>query len=641
MDAATFLELPEEKLQAFLEDNRFPDKYTTDTIFSLVRDQKISPMTLVEYLDDANTLLFDTDVIGAEVYSSTDGGRSWKKTHTQYLDLVYNTYGYYFGQIRVSPFDSKKLYILGVPILISGDGGATWKSIDGDNVHGDHHALWLSPVRDKHMILGNDGGINISYDDGLNYFKCNSPAVGQFYSVHTDRAEPYHVYGGLQDNGVWGGSHLYSYSTDWHNSGDYPYDFLYGGDGMQVQVDFRNNNTVYTGLQFGNYARVDKNSDRSKYITPRHDLMERPFRWNWQAPILLSRHQQDIFYMGSNYLHRSLDGGESFDVISPDLTKGGKPGDVPYGTLTTIHESPLEIGVIYTGSDDGLIYLTQDFGKTWKRLSDALPPDLWVSRVKASSHEKSRVYASLNGYRWDNFNSYLYASEDFGATWTRIGLDLPAEPINVVIEDPVNEDILFVGTDHGLYVSLDRGKHFMGTGNTLPSVAVHDLDIQPVEHHLLVGTHGRSFYLADLTQLELMDSSLLADDLHLFAIPESGMRSSERWGTRSADWIEYYDPEVEIPVYSITARRIMLQVLHGDVLVYEREVQVDRGLNFIEYDLSVDKDKVNKFYKSYAVVEPRATLKPSENGVQYLQKGAYKVIIASSGIESSQPFELK
>jgi photosystem II stability/assembly factor-like uncharacterized protein len=221
MSKDAFLALNEKHLKAFLEENRVPEKYTTDTLFTLVRQDIIKPITLVEYLEDANAQLFDTEVIGAEVYVSHDGGMHWTRTHETYLDQLYYSYGYYFGQIRVSPLNSQKLYILGVPILMSSDGGATWKSIGGDNVHGDHHALWVSDARDGHLLLGNDGGINISYDDGDHWFKCNSPAVGQFYTVHTDRAKPYHVYGGLQDNGVWGGSHQYRSGTGWHSSGRY------------------------------------------------------------------------------------------------------------------------------------------------------------------------------------------------------------------------------------------------------------------------------------------------------------------------------------------------------------------------------------------------------------------------------------
>jgi len=252
------------------------------------------------------------------------------------LDGVYNSYGYYFGQIRVDPTDPMRLYIMGVPIVRSDDGGATWTNISAQNVHADHHALWINPKMSSHIINGNDGGINISYDYGATYIKCNSPSVGQFYYINVDNAEPYNVYGGTQDNGVWVGSHNYRKGVRWHMNGDYPYQAIMGGDGMQVQIDNRDNNTVYTGFQFGNYFRIDKSTEDRTYITPKHELGDRPYRWNWQSPILLSPHNQDILYMGANKLLRSMDQGTTFTEVSEDLTTGGKKGDVAYGTITTI-----------------------------------------------------------------------------------------------------------------------------------------------------------------------------------------------------------------------------------------------------------------------------------------------------------------
>ncbi len=425
MSKDSFLQLKPYLIKEFLQNNGFPEKYTVESVRAMVEKDKIKPAALAEYTEDANSLLFDTPVIGLEIYSSANEGKSWKKTHEGYIDQGYNSYGYYFGNIRVSPRNPNKLYMLGFPVLRSDDGGKTWKSINGDNVHVDHHALWVSPTRDGHLILGNDGGINISYDDGESWVKCNSPAVGQFYAVAVDMAKPYNVYGGLQDNGVWKGPSTYQYSTEWHGSGRYPYSELVGGDGMQVAVDTRNNEIVYTGFQFGNYYRFNTRTEERKFITPKHDLGERPYRWNWQTPIHLSVHNQDILYMGAHKVFRSFNGGEKFDAISGDLTKGGQKGDVPYGTLSSIHESPLRFGLIYAGSDDGLVHVTRDGGQVWQNISAGLPEDMWVSRVQASKFDEGTVYVSLNGYRWDNFTPYLYVSSDYGKTWRRLGKDLP------------------------------------------------------------------------------------------------------------------------------------------------------------------------------------------------------------------------
>ena len=291
-----------------------------------------------------------------------------------YAMSPYGHHGYYFGTIRVSATDPQRLYVLGVPVLRSDDGGTTWRGINAENVHSDHHALWSDPNQPGHLILGNDGGINISYDDGESWIKCNEPALGQFYYVAVDMAEPYRVYGGLQDNGVWMGAHTYEASPGWQQSGQYGYKMIGGGDGMQVAVDCRDNETVYAGSQFGNYSRMNTRTGDREFITPQHKLSERPFRWNWQTPIHLSVHNPDILYMGSNYFHRSLNQGKDFVKISADLTLGGQPGDVPYGTLSAIHESPLQFGLLYAAPTMGSYTSVRTGATVGKTSAPGYPP---------------------------------------------------------------------------------------------------------------------------------------------------------------------------------------------------------------------------------------------------------------------------
>ncbi len=304
-----FLKLDKKLLGEFLEKNGFPKEFTADSIVKLVTANTIKPVTLVEYLEDANNNLFETPITGCEVYRSDDGGATWKKTHSTYLDNIYFTYGYYFGQIRVSPADPDRIYIWGVPVLTSGDGGKTFTSIGADNVHVDHHALWINPNRPDHIILGNDGGVHISYDNGKNWFKANTPAVAQAYHVAVDMATPYNVYTGLQDNGVWRAPSTYKHSPEWYQEGKYPYERLAGGDGMQTAVDTRDNATVYTGWQFGSYYRINEAKGEFVSIRPKHKLGERPLRFNWMTPVALSKYNQDILYIAANRLYRSFDKG--------------------------------------------------------------------------------------------------------------------------------------------------------------------------------------------------------------------------------------------------------------------------------------------------------------------------------------------
>lgn len=626
MSKADFLALDAKKVKQYLKDNGFPKEYGYDQVKAMIERDEIKPIALVEYIENANSLLFDTPVIGLEIYRSDNEGKKWSKTHEGYLDGVYYSYGYYFGQIRVAQNDPNKLYILGVPVLRSDDGGANWKSINAPNVHSDHHALWINPNRPGHLILGNDGGINISYDDGETWNKCNSPALGQFYHIAVDMDKPYNVYGGLQDNGVWTGPSTYSASNRWHSSGQYPYKSILGGDGMQVAVDTRDNNTVYTGFQFGNYFKINKRSRARKYITPKHKLGDRPLRWNWQTPIHLSIHNQDILYMGSNKVHRSFDQGENFDEISGDLTTGGKKGDVAFSTLTTIHESPLKFGLLYVGSDDGLAHVSRDAGNTWVKISDGLPDDMWVTRIQASTHAENRVYACLNGYRWDDFRAMVYMSNDNGRTWIRIARDLPLESVNVIKEDPENEDILYVGTDHGLYVSLDRGTSFMLMNNQLPAAPVHDVVIHTRDKEMVVGTHGRSIYKASVKELQQLDQDMVAKNIHAFKMDK--VRYSSRWGNVSASWREVSTPEVNIPVYTNSDCNASVSVRDQDGLELKTfNVKLKKGLNYPKYDLSIDEQVLNEYNKKLEDSSEKIVVKPADNGKIYLYKGTYTLQI--------------
>jgi photosystem II stability/assembly factor-like uncharacterized protein len=412
----------------------------------------------------------------------------------------------------MSATDENKVMILGFNCLYSDNGGKTFIIKDKSNTHPDWHALWVNPNRDGHWVAGHDGGCNITYDYGKHWFKVTNNAVGQFYAITTDDAKPYNVFGGLQDNGTWYGSSKINTQFDEDEEPEieadaYNWNAIGGGDGMQVQVDLRDNKTVYSGYQFGYYNRRNLDGGRPISIHPMHELGEQKLRYNWQTPIWLSKHGSDVFYYGSNKFHRSLNNGEKLEALSGDLTNGKKEGKIPFGTLTTIVESPLKFGLVYVGSDDGNINVTKDGGYTFTNISKTLPTSVpqgfYVSRVMPSQHKESRVYITLNGYRNDNFTPYLLMSDDYGATWVQLGSDLPFEPINVVKEDPKNENIIYVGSDNGVYVSFNMGKSFMSmAGKNLPRVPVHDIAIQQRENEIIIGTHGRSAYVTKLEDIQ-------------------------------------------------------------------------------------------------------------------------------------------
>ncbi|RNC88019.1 MAG: glycosyl hydrolase [Winogradskyella sp.] len=621
MSTSEFLALEDKKLNTFLKTNGFQEKYRAENVKQMVRSGNVKPIDLAKYLEDANSLLFDTPVIGAEVYKSTDGGKTWKKTHDDYLDGVYFSYGYYFGHIHVSPTNEDDIYIYGVPIIKSKDGGKNWTSISAENVHADHHALWINPKNPNHLIDGNDGGVNITYDDGANWIKNNSPSVGQFYAINIDNEKPYNVYGGLQDNGVWKGANNSRENKAWHQQGQYPWKSIMGGDGMQIQIDSRNSNIVYTGYQFGNYFRLDLDSRNQKYIQPKHTLGENPYRFNWQTPILLSPHNQDILYLGGNKLMRSMNQGDDWEAISGDLTKGGKKGNVAYGTITSISESPFKFGLIYTGSDDGLVQYTQNGGGNWNNLT-GLPKDLWVSRVVASQHKKERVYVTLNGYRWDDFSVYVYMSDNYGQTWKNISSNIPASPVNVIKEDTENENILYLGTDNGAYVSFDMGASWEVFTHGLPNVAVHDIVIQPEAKHVLLGTHGRSIYQADISALQLLNPKFKNKPITFFDIKP--VRHSSRWGSSWSKWFDAFEPSTTVSFYSNSAGKKTLKILsEGGKELNQISADIDRGFNYLEYDLTLTEKGRKVLMKENTSID----INKANNGKYYLPKGKYTLQI--------------
>ncbi len=636
MSAKSFLNIEDKKLNAFLKTHDFQEKYRADNVKNLVRAGTVRPKDLAKYLEDANSMFFDTPVIGAEVYRSDNGGTSWTKTHSDYLDDIFFSYGYYFAQIQVNPNNKDHVYISGVPILKSKDGGKTFVSINGKNVHADHHALWINAQNPNHLVNGNDGGVNISYDDGEHWIKANQPNVGQFYAINTDNEDPYNVYGGLQDNGVWVGSHDAKEDDSWHQSGHYPWKKIMGGDGMQIMIDNRNANIVYTGYQFGNYYRLNRALEEQTYIQPKHELGESPYRFNWQTPILLSSHNQDILYLGGNKLMRSMNQGDDWTVISKDLTTGGKKGNVAYGTLTTISESPFQFGLLYTGSDDGLVYITKNSGGSWAKISDSFPKDLWVSRVVASSHKKDRVYVTLNGYRWDDFTAYVYASEDNGETWKNIGENLPLSPVNVIREDPKNENVLYLGTDNGTYVSLDRGKTWQAFSKGLPNVAIHDIVIQPEANDLLLGTHGRSIYKTNIEALQLLNSEIMNKNLHVYNT--SVIEWSDKWGDSWSKWFKPEVPSSTLKFYTKNPGKFSVKITtENDKTLQEFSTKADKGLNYVNYDLTITENGKTILEKEFEEEE----IPKRKNGKYYLPVGKYYVVISNNEIREKVSFGVR
>ena len=444
---------------------------------------------------------------GAQVYRSDDFGGTWRMVSesNDYMRGLSSTYGWVFGQIRVDPNDAETIYVMGLALNVSNDGGKTFRRLRG--MHGDHHALWINPEDSNYLINGNDGGINISYDAGANWrlFTDLIPAV-QFFNVMYDMDSPFHVYGSIQDHGSMRG--VVSISTNRDGTRQMrPVDWerAPGGEGSSHAIDPTDPNTVYSAGFYGQISRTELDSGmRGKRLLPPADPKEPPIRGQWIAPFIISPHNPRVIYHGMNFLYRSMNRGDNMHKISPDLTYNlmDQIGDIPYQTISTISESPFKFGLIYVGTDDGRVHVTYDSGLNWKRIESGIKPHRWISQIEASRHTDGTVYMSQNGKRNEDMTPYLWKSTDFGESWQSIVANIPSGPINVVREDPKNKNVLYVGTDLGAYVSNDGGDHWHVLANGLPTTFVSDLVIHPRDDIMVISTHGRGMWAMDVRTIQ-------------------------------------------------------------------------------------------------------------------------------------------
>jgi photosystem II stability/assembly factor-like uncharacterized protein len=443
----------------------------------------------------------------ATVYRSDNGGESWTLVcpltpeMKRLMEFHSGTYGWVFGQVRVDPNDENTVYTMGLGLNQSTDGGKTFKEIG--QMHGDHHGLWIDPDNSNYMVNVNDGGLVISYDKGKTWkeFQDNVP-VGQYFNVNYDMATPFHVYGSQQDWGSWRGVVDLSKGRDKIPAQNF--EIAPVGEGSNQAVDPNNPNIVYSAGFYGHMMRTDYGVGPNWYqgtksIFPQVYENEPPLRGQWMAPFLLSPHNPQIVYLGLQCVFRSRDRGDTWERISPDLTynTASEMGDIPYHTLFSLSESPLMPGLLYAGTDDGRAWVTKDGGKAWQELAAGLPYQKWVSRIQASAFKMSRAYMTQNGKRDDDFTPYVWKSEDYGKTWTSIAAGIPYGPVNVIREDPSNADILYLGTDGGVFVSKDAGKTWNVLGGNLPMTYVLDLVIHPRDNIIVIATHGRGMWALD------------------------------------------------------------------------------------------------------------------------------------------------
>jgi photosystem II stability/assembly factor-like uncharacterized protein len=520
LDEAELLQIPHETVQTFWSRYGVPGLKLNDML-DQVKNKKLTMAQVRQRLSENNPGLFRELQLDEEVYRSDDSGKHWKRTHPMLLGPFG---GYYWGRVFVSPVNPDEVYICGVPLLRSLDGGKTWKAVARET-HVDYHAYYIDPKNPKFQAVGSDGGVYFSYDSGAHWRHMENMAVGQVATVAVDNKFPFNIFCGLQDNGTLKGSNLYRPGR----SDPEQWEEINGGDGAAIAVDPRDDgDVIYTSYQFGAVEGYNQKTRDRWDLTPRPQKGEPALRFNWITPILISPHQGDIIYVASQKLHRSLDKGKTWEDLGGDLTKKSHTdGNVPFDTIKDVSESPFKFGVIYIGCDDGAVKMTMDHGFAWQDISTPAK-DVWVTRVVASKWDKGTVYVSQSGYREDDFTPYLWKSTDYGQHWTSMTGNLPPEPINVVREDPNKKDILYVGTDMGVFVSFDGGTVWEALSGAIPHGPVHDLAVQERDKELVAGTHSRSVWVLDLAKVYSLDKDLRAKDLFIF--PVDRMTRSANWG---------------------------------------------------------------------------------------------------------------
>jgi photosystem II stability/assembly factor-like uncharacterized protein len=563
----------------------------------------------------------------AECWKTLDGGTSWKRTHKEDL-RIYEGIGWYFSDCAVNPNDDEEIYLLGIRMAHSSNGGQDFDLVGGSvyhifpspavPFHLDQCDIWINPLNPNELAVGNDGGFHYSYNKGKSWIHCNNIPAGEFYDISVDDKSPYRVYGGTQDD-----ASVYGPAEEWNPLFADKWKFIWvdawsGGDGCYTMADPSDPNTIYTSWQHGGIFRKDMAAGRSAFIQPELPRgAKEKLQYNFIAPYLISKFDAKTIYHAGNYLFKSSSRGDKWELVSPDLSKSADPGKTATAA-GAVAESPLAQGLLVVGTDKGSVWVTEDDGKSWSERSAGLP-DHYIRSIVLSRFSRERIYLSMTGINSDDLSAHLFVSEDLGRNWIPITADLPDETVNCIAEDPVYEGFLYAGLHRGVFISVNRGKSWNLLGRNMAPMVISDLVIQERELDLVAGTHGRGIWKMNLRPVHQAFGAGMPEAGKLFPVP---LLMAPWYNDTHRDVNEQSVKKTEITWWQPSAGLVKLEVVQGNRTVWERQMEGTPGMNQFRWDGVVKEED-----KEEAYFFQRKT---------YIRPGPYTVKISGLGFADKQ-----
>ncbi|MDO4228329.1 MAG: hypothetical protein Q4C98_00815 [Capnocytophaga sp.] len=609
MNKADFLSLDDNKINAFLHNIGQNAKYTAQNLKNMISAEITSPARLLIFLG-----VKSQEVIGAEVYVTDNGGDSWKKTHSKALNDVFYQNGRDFANIAVNPANKNHLFIGGYPLLESVDGGKQWRNKHSVSLQ---EGFYNVNYQLNTLFATTKNGLLISYDNGKNWALKNVAQSMSFNKITYDKARNIFYLAGEQ--GI-----LMKSNSQWNK--------------ILPQSQLVLGNRLFIGDKNGTFYDYDAEKNTLNPLNSIYFSQNKaPLRFSEQTPLLVSPHNGDVLYTGSNKIHFSMDKGKNWRTISEDLTNGDKKGNKAYGTISAIAESPFQFGMVYTGSDDGMIHISNNGGVSWQMIYNAFPKPLKVNSLLASKHNQARVFATLNSTDPNNQEPFVFLSNDSGKTWTEIRSNLPKNKVNVLKEDPKNEQILYIGTDSGLFVSFDMGESWHSFAKNLPETGVLDIFVDE-NGEMLIATAGYGIYKTSIEIMQQLRVAITKQDFYPLQ-EKTSITHSSLWGNTWSEWINTDTPQILF--YGFASKEnlpVNIKIMKGKVTLQSFTHKTNKGFNYIPYDLTIS--NVGKVM--YEKNAQRLFLTSSVDGKYYLPKGKYKVVFSiGNGFDEERELEIK